>query len=144
MFISYRLITLLTDLREDAIDKLVADQRLPRPEFNGDSWGWRPEILGPWVERYETERRTQRSVPLEAPTTHAASGVRQSIAPRLRFEVLLRDGFACRYCGRRPPETTLEVDHIVPVARGGATDLNNLQAACRECNVGKSDREIVQ
>lgn len=57
-----------------------------------------------------------------------------------RFTVLERDGFACRYCGRRPPEVALEVDHVLPKSRGGTDDPENLAACCRDCNSGKRNR----
>jgi hypothetical protein len=62
---------------------------------------------------------------------------KEPIPPRMRFMVLARDGFACRYCGYRPPEVRLEVDHVVPEALGGPTEPENLIAACDRCNVGK-------
>lgn len=55
----------------------------------------------------------------------------------LRFEVLRRDSFACRYCGQIAPNVTLEVDHVVEVAEGGLDELENLVTACRACNRGK-------
>lgn len=61
-----------------------------------------------------------------------------AVSRRLRFEVLRRDGHACRYCGRTAPETPLTVDHVVPVALGGSDDPTNLVAACKDCNSGKS------
>lgn len=61
---------------------------------------------------------------------------------RLRFAVLERCGFACVYCGRRPPDVTLHVDHVVPVAKGGSNEIHNLVAACRDCNLGKHAREL--
>ena len=57
--------------------------------------------------------------------------------PSVRFEVFKRDGFACAYCGRKPPDVTLEADHIIPVAEGGDDDLANLITACWDCNRGK-------
>lgn len=65
-----------------------------------------------------------------------------AIRPRLRFEVLQRDGFACRYCGSKPPTVTLHVDHIVPRAKGGSDDFENLLTACNRCNSGKAARSI--
>jgi 5-methylcytosine-specific restriction endonuclease McrA len=56
---------------------------------------------------------------------------------RLRFAVLERDDFTCQYCGRRPPEVRLEVDHLEPRARGGKDGLWNLVTACWDCNRGK-------
>jgi len=67
---------------------------------------------------------------------------RESISPKLRFDVLKRDGFTCQYCGRSAPEVELHVDHVVPVAEGGGNDPGNLTAACVECNLGKSDNML--
>ena len=61
---------------------------------------------------------------------------------RLRFEVLARDKFTCRFCGASPtkdPSVTLHIDHIVPWSKGGKTSLDNLQTLCAKCNLGKSD-----
>jgi len=61
------------------------------------------------------------------------------INKKLRFQVLERDNYTCRACGRTPSEdhVKLTMDHIIPVEWGGTTDLDNLQAYCRECNEGK-------
>jgi hypothetical protein len=50
----------------------------------------------------------------------------------LRQDVLARDGFCCRKCGTsiRP----LQVDHIVPLSRGGTNNLGNLQTLCLRCH----------
>ena len=61
-----------------------------------------------------------------------------SISPRSRFEVLKRDLFTCRYCGRTSPSVVLEVDHIVPVSNGGSNDPINLATSCWDCNRGKA------
>lgn len=60
----------------------------------------------------------------------------------LRFTILTRDRFTCGYCGRGAPDVLLQVDHIVPVSKGGTDDEINLLTACRECNGGKSDTII--
>lgn len=59
------------------------------------------------------------------------------IRPSVRFDVFKRDNFTCAYCGRRPPEVTLEVDHIIPLAEGGDHDPANLATSCSDCNRGK-------
>jgi hypothetical protein len=61
-----------------------------------------------------------------------------SISKRLRFEVFKRDGFRCAYCGKTPPQVTLEADHIIPKASGGKDVLDNLVSACFDCNRGKA------
>jgi len=60
------------------------------------------------------------------------------VSVRIRFEVLKRDNFTCRYCGRTSPAIVLEVDHIVPAIEGGSDDPINLATSCWECNRGKS------
>jgi len=66
-----------------------------------------------------------------------SNGTNRTPIPReLRDAVLARDGHACRYCGRRAAH--LSIDHVYPVARGGETTLDNLVAACDQCNSRKN------
>lgn len=67
---------------------------------------------------------------------------RKPMRPSIRFEVFKRDAFACQYCGRRPPDVILEVDHITAIAEGGTDDLLNLLTACWDCNRGKGKRSL--
>lgn len=70
--------------------------------------------------------------------------LRPSIRPSVRADVLVRDR-VCRLC-LRPVDVLedagcwLEVDHIIPVTKGGTSEPDNLQALCNECNGGKSNR----
>ncbi len=50
----------------------------------------------------------------------------------IRQNILYRDGFCCRRCGTsvRP----LQVDHIIPLSRGGTNNLSNLQTLCLRCH----------
>lgn len=65
-----------------------------------------------------------------------------ALSKRVRFEVFKRDGFTCQYCGRRPPEAVLHVDHVKPRCEGGSDELINLVTSCMECNLGKGPREL--
>lgn len=59
---------------------------------------------------------------------------------KIRFMVLRRDKFACRYCGRSAKDgVTLEIDHVNPESKGGEYKIENLVTACKECNQGKRD-----
>ena len=49
------------------------------------------------------------------------------------------DGY-CMYCGHRVPK--VELDHIVPIARGGLSVLENLMPCCRACNPSKGVRPV--
>jgi hypothetical protein len=65
------------------------------------------------------------------------------MSPKLRFSILHRDGFTCRYCGAAAPDVKLQVDHVHPIARGGVDDPANLVTACEACNQGKRDSGLV-
>lgn len=57
----------------------------------------------------------------------------------LQLQILDRDGYSCRTCGR---PGRLEVDHIQPVRYGGKEyDPGNLQALCRGCHVEETRLE---
>jgi len=54
-----------------------------------------------------------------------------------RLRVLSRDGYTCAYCG----QDATEVDHIIPRAKGGGHELDNLVACCKSCNGRKGALE---
>jgi hypothetical protein len=64
--------------------------------------------------------------------------MRKALGKRMRFEIFKRDSFTCQYCGRKPPEVMLHVDHILAVANGGGNAEDNLLTSCADCNLGKS------
>jgi len=68
--------------------------------------------------------------------------VRIPIPRKLRFEILTRDKFTCLYCGARAPSVCLEVDHVIPVSKGGTNHPSNLVSSCRDCNQAKRDGEL--
>jgi len=64
---------------------------------------------------------------------------RNLMNPGLRYDVLKRDGFQCVYCGATAQDgVKLHIDHIIPISKGGKTEINNLQTLCDRCNLGKS------
>ena len=73
---------------------------------------------------------------------------RRRISPTQRKAVLERDDCTCQICGisRKYLDdmvpglgeySRLEIDHIVPIARGGTSDTSNLQCLCCRCNAKK-------
>ena len=68
---------------------------------------------------------------------------KRNMSPKLRFEILRRDGFTCQYCGKTGNDAELEIDHITPFSKGGTNDEGNLITSCFDCNRGKRDTEIV-
>ena len=87
------------------------------------------EVLKNRIDDYLTLRN-----PFATSNTDAVSG-------SVRYEILRRAGARCELCGASSKETQIDVDHIVPRARGGSNDLENLQALCRTCNSQKRDRD---
>lgn len=72
--------------------------------------------------------------------------MRKGIYPKLRYEVLQKDGFRCVLCGQDALNDRLEVDHIKPVVAGGTNEIKNLRTLCSECNKGKmllEERNII-
>lgn len=66
---------------------------------------------------------------------------RAKMTPSLRYQILKRDNFTCQICGSRVSDgVKLEVDHIIPVSKGGKTVPSNLQVLCDRCNRGKSNK----
>lgn len=68
---------------------------------------------------------------------------RTLMTKKLREFIKNRDNFTCRNCGNSThvePNLLLEIDHIIPVAKGGCTVEDNLQTLCWKCNRKKSDK----
>lgn len=67
---------------------------------------------------------------------------RRLMTDSLRYDVMNRDGFRCVLCGATTKEDNvkLHVDHILPIAKGGKTELSNLRTLCERCNLGKRDK----
>lgn len=75
----------------------------------------------------------------QAQYKNSAQYQRSLVTPKLRYQILQRDGFRCVLCGCTSDHTMLEVDHIRPISKGGRTVPENLRTLCRNCNRGKSD-----
>lgn len=68
---------------------------------------------------------------------------RSLMTPKLRADILRRDGYRCRMCGASVRDgVVLHIDHILPISRDGQTTLDNLQTLCETCNLGKGNRFV--
>lgn len=75
----------------------------------------------------------------------SAKAQRALMTNELRNRIKRRDNYTCQICGASIMEQSLlllEVDHIIPVAKGGLTTPDNLQTLCWKCNRSKSDKII--
>lgn len=67
---------------------------------------------------------------------------RSAMTKDLREAIKQRDNYTCCKCGNsvlNEPNLLLEVDHIIPISKGGRTEANNLQTLCWKCNREKAD-----
>lgn len=62
--------------------------------------------------------------------------IRREVSSRTRFLIFKRDLYRCCLCRRSGVE--LELDHIIPLSKGGSNSIENLQTLCVPCNRGKS------
>ncbi|MDO4374424.1 MAG: HNH endonuclease [Clostridia bacterium] len=70
---------------------------------------------------------------------------RALMTKKLREYIKKRDNYTCCTCGNSThaePNLLLEIDHIIPVAKGGLTEESNLQTLCWKCNRSKSDKVL--
>lgn len=86
-------------------------------------------------------------------TLRRAKAIRRGAYVAERFdpiEILERDGWRCHICGRDTPkvlrgsfaDNAPELDHIVPISKGGEHSRLNTACACRRCNIVKSNRPL--
>lgn len=60
----------------------------------------------------------------------------------LRQMILVRDEYLCQICKSKNKFTVAtEVDHIIPLSKGGTNSPKNLQAVCKKCHSRKTIRE---
>lgn len=46
----------------------------------------------------------------------------------------------CFCCGRPSCQSDLHADHVIPISKGGAHDIRNIQPLCADCNLRKHDK----
>ncbi len=88
---------------------------------------------------HQRDRRLQQKLQTARSLMHAdetGRPTRIGISSDLRRSVFERDGGRCVECGSN---FDLQYDHVLPVALGGATTVENLQLLCADCNRRKSD-----
>lgn len=96
------------------------------------------------VEKRKKATKRARKIARRLNRIHDCPSTRQPITPTVRFLVFKNCNYKCQICGRNTKDhgVVLELDHIVPVARGGTDDITNLHILCFECNRGKGVRYL--
>lgn len=84
-----------------------------------------------------TQRKKERSL--------GYRGLSKTVNPNVVFD---RDGWHCQICNISTPrlkrgtydDNAPELDHIIPLSKGGDHTYENTQCLCRQCNRVKSDK----
>jgi 5-methylcytosine-specific restriction endonuclease McrA len=93
------------------------------------------------IEARRADRKRRKAI-----QRGASNGI--AVSPKAIFN---RDGWKCQICTRPTPEklrgtykpNAPELDHIVPLSKGGPHTPSNIQTACRACNAEKSDKRVI-
>lgn len=62
---------------------------------------------------------------------------RHYVSAKKRKEIFKRDNYTCELCGNKYDISELQIDHKIPLYKGGSLEDDNLQTTCVECNVVK-------
>lgn len=57
----------------------------------------------------------------------------------VKMRVVRRDNYTCQHCKKHLDDAEVEFDHIIPVAKGGSSEEQNIRLTCFDCNRDKSD-----
>ena len=122
---------------------LNADYR-PLSYFPLSLWSWQDSIKSVFLDRVVIVSNYDRAIrsPSFSMKLPSVIALKNFIKPQsnpnfTRFNVFLRDKFACQYCGDKKD---LTFDHLLPKSRGGVTDWENVVTACSTCNVQKGGK----
>ena len=125
---------------------LNADFR-PLSYFPLSLWPWQEAVKAVFLDRVNIISEYDRvvrspSFEMRLPSVISLKDyVETSRRPAFtRFNVFLRDRFACQYCGEARPSHELTFDHVIPRSRGGRTQWINVVTACQGCNLKKGNR----
>ena len=122
---------------------LNADFR-PLSYFPLSIWSWQDAVKAVFLDRVTIVENYEREIhsPTRTMPIPSVIALRQYVKPSqypafTRFNLFLRDRFACQYCGSGKD---LTFDHVVPRRLGGRTSWENVTTACAPCNLRKANR----
>jgi 5-methylcytosine-specific restriction endonuclease McrA len=97
-----------------------------------------------WCKRKSDEMINASSISIPVPNVivlRMYNGLRARMrVPFSRINLLKRDNYRCQYCGDKKKASELNIDHVIPKAKGGLTNWTNCVSSCFQCNNKKDDR----
>lgn len=130
-------------LRDRPALVLNADYR-PLSYYPLSLWPWQEAVKAAYLDRVDIVAEYDDVV--HSPSTEiripSVVVLKDYVKPQkrvafTRFNLFLRDGFCCQYCGAKGD---LTFDHVIPRAAGGITSWQNVVAACSPCNLKKGSK----
>ncbi|MDO4188460.1 MAG: HNH endonuclease signature motif containing protein [Lachnospiraceae bacterium] len=134
---TYKLPYLACDLRESELTTELPEIRFSYTSPKGQS----TNIAYQTINVYVLEN-LQSKISEKINKKDFTKSQRSAMTNDLRNAIKQRDNYTCCICGNsvyNEPNLLLEVDHIIPVSKGGKTEASNLQTLCWRCNRDKSD-----
>ncbi|MGB0411949.1 MAG: HNH endonuclease [Pikeienuella sp.] len=132
-------------LRDHPALVLNADYR-PLSYFPLSLWPWQDAVKASFLDRVNIVAEYEEVVHSPSMEMRIPSVVvlREYVKPALhpaftRFNLFLRDGFSCQYCGCGGDMT---FDHVIPRSKGGRTTWDNVVASCGRCNLLKGNKTL--
>jgi len=108
--------------------------------LNPDNWEY--------ISNFEPEVVTCNEWGHACPVFFTQSGATETITGRtegryiprsVMLKVIRRDNYHCQICNAYVNDKDIELDHIIPISRGGPTTVENLRLLCMTCNQKRSN-----
>ncbi len=114
-----------------------------RPDILNRLGHLRPRFVN-WCSRYYVGLNPDLDNDIEEFEAKFAKTRLESVDVKLlmviRKQIFKRDNSTCQYCAQVGGR--LELDHIIPISKGGSNFDNNLTTACFRCNRQKRDKTV--
>lgn len=136
-------------IAENAYPVLVlnADYR-PLSYYPLSLWSWQDAVKAVFLDKVNVVAEYDRDVrgPRRTVRIPSVISLRDYVTVKrepllTRYNIYLRDGFSCLYCGSG---NDLTFDHVVPRCRGGETTWQNTATACSPCNARKGSASLAR
>lgn len=70
-------------------------------------------------------------------TNHKARRLEPKASRALKIKIWMNKQKCCRWCGKALGIKEATLEHVIPLARGGSNQQDNLTIACRPCNAAR-------
>lgn len=120
-------------------ERLREYDRSPQKRARGREY-MRQQRLAGTAQEYQREYNRRTGKGAEKASRRRAQMLGVEYEQVDRNAIIKRDGRLCYLCGIKVKWREVTLDHVIPLARGGAHTANNLRVACGPCNYRKQHR----